>query len=154
MPDTDTGLPLARLMAISFRYFIDRLHAELQAQGWHDVRPVYGFVLLAARTGVTAQHLAELMGMSKQAAAKIVHAMEASDYVVRTSRQDDARAKEIRLTERGERLLATVETIYGAIENDWAKVLGKDQLEDVRAALTTALRATNNGELPAVRPTW
>ncbi|WP_157954240.1 MarR family winged helix-turn-helix transcriptional regulator [Saccharospirillum mangrovi] len=139
---------------MSFRYFIDSLHRELKAQGWHDVRPVYGFVLLAARCGITAQNLAELMGMSKQAAAKIVHAMEASDYVVRAPRNDDARAKEIRLTARGEQLLAAVETIYRDIEGGWADVLGQDQLEQVRTALTTALRATNDGELPAVRPTW
>jgi len=43
------GPPLARLFAIAYRLLIDSLHDRLQAQGWTDVRPAYGFVLLAAR---------------------------------------------------------------------------------------------------------
>ena len=43
------GPPLARLFAIAYRLLIDGLHDRLQAQGWTDVRPAYGFVLLAAR---------------------------------------------------------------------------------------------------------
>ena len=41
--------PLARLFAIGYRLLIDQLHDRLRALGWTDVRPAYGFVLLAAR---------------------------------------------------------------------------------------------------------
>jgi hypothetical protein len=50
MPDPASGdPPLARLFAIAYRLLIDSLHERLQARGWTDVRPAYGFVLLAAR---------------------------------------------------------------------------------------------------------
>ena len=40
------GPPLARLFAIAYRQLIDGLHDRLQARGWTDVRPAFGFVLL------------------------------------------------------------------------------------------------------------
>jgi hypothetical protein len=50
MPEAASGdPPLARLFAIAYRLLIDSLHERLQARGWTDVRPAYGFVLLAAR---------------------------------------------------------------------------------------------------------
>ena len=42
-------VPLARLFAMAYRYFIEELHERLRARGWTDLRPAYGFVLLAAR---------------------------------------------------------------------------------------------------------
>ena len=58
----------------------DRRPARAAAPArWHDVRPAYGFVLLAARDGPTsATALAGLMGVSKQAASKLVDAMAAA----------------------------------------------------------------------------
>ena len=62
-------IPLARLLAMSFRTMIDELHARLGQRGWSDVRPAYGFVLLALRDGPTsAKDVAALMGTTKQAA--------------------------------------------------------------------------------------
>ena len=67
------GPPLARLFAIAYRQLIGGLHDRLQAQGWTDVRPAFGFVLLAARDQPTSvTELAALMGMTKQAASKLV----------------------------------------------------------------------------------
>ena len=54
---TERRIPLARLFAMAYRDLIDGLHERLRARGWHDVRPAFGFVLLAARdesTTVTA----------------------------------------------------------------------------------------------------
>ena len=65
--------PLARLFAIGYRMLIDGLHDRLRARGWSDVRPAFGFVLLAARDQPTSvSELAEVMGTTKQAASKLV----------------------------------------------------------------------------------
>ena len=37
---------------------------------------------------------------------------------------------------------------------EWARVVGAERLEALRADLTAVLRARNDGRLPAVRPTW
>ena len=147
--------PLARLFAIGYRALIDRLHDELAARRWTDVRPAYGFVLLAARDApVTGGELADLMGTTKQAASKLVDSMEAAGNVRRTAGRDDARQRPVELTTRGKRLLEAVEGIYRDIEAEWAEVIGTPELERVRTALVRALSDPDDGRLPPVRPTW
>jgi DNA-binding MarR family transcriptional regulator len=149
------GPPLARLFAIAYRSLIDGLHEGLRARGWDDVRPAFGFVLLAARTTpVTATELAVLTGTTKQAASKLVEAMEAAGYVRRATGAADARQRPVELTERGDRLLATVEDIYRELEAGWAAVVGERALARLRRDLVTVLTETHGGELPPVRPTW
>ncbi|HEV3049618.1 MAG TPA: MarR family winged helix-turn-helix transcriptional regulator, partial [Longimicrobium sp.] len=120
-----------------------------------DLRPAYGFVLLAARDGQpTVGDVAALMGATKQAASKLIDGMEADGYVHRVPDADDARARRLRLTPRGHSALRTVEAVYAELEAEWARVVGAERLEALRADLATVLRSQNDGRLPAVRPTW
>lgn len=113
----------------------------------------FGYVLLAARDGaLTGSDVAELMNMTKQAASKLVDSMESRGYLERGEHPDDARAKILRVTPRGKRLLALVEAIYREIENEWASAIGKRELEALRSNLTHALHVTYDGKLPDVKP--
>jgi DNA-binding MarR family transcriptional regulator len=151
---TEESPPLARLFAIAFRTLIDGLHSRLAARGWHDVKPTYGFVLLAAReSGIQSSEVAALLGISKQAASKIVDAMVDADYVARNPHPDDQRAKIITLTARGARLLDDVKEIYAELESEWANILGGNQIENMRANLVTVLLETHGGRLPQIRAT-
>jgi DNA-binding MarR family transcriptional regulator len=146
--------PLARLFAIAYRQLIDDLHRHLRARGWYDVRPAFGFVLLAARQEpTTSSELAELMGTTKQAASKLVDTMEATGYVRRGVGALDGRQRPIELTPRGSELLAAVELIYRELEQDWAAALGGPELQRLRDDLVRVL-ARPDGSLPPVRPTW
>lgn len=146
--------PLARLFAIAYRTLVDDLHDRLRARGWHDVRPAYGFVLLAAReASTTSTELAALMGTTKQAASKLVDGMEDSGYVRRRTGSGDARRRPVELSARGRRLLTAVEEIYAELESDWARAIGRARLEELRADLVEVL-ADDQGVLPPVRPTW
>jgi DNA-binding MarR family transcriptional regulator len=145
---------LARLFAIAYRSLVDDLHRALHQRGWHDVRPAYGFVLLAASAGSTsATELAALMGTSKQAASKLVDSMEAAGYVRRDRAVADARRRPVVLSDRGRRLLAEVEAIYEDLERSWAEVIGAERVERLREDLVSVL-ARPGGTLPPVRPTW
>jgi DNA-binding MarR family transcriptional regulator len=147
------GTPLARLFAIAYRSLIDDLHERLAARGWRNVRPNYGFVLLAARgSGIQASEIAALMGISKQAASKLVEAMEQAGYLRRDPHADDLRAKLVTLTGLGDDLLAEVEQIYAELEDEWAAILDRDRVDALRSDLTTVLRATHGGRLPHIRP--
>jgi DNA-binding MarR family transcriptional regulator len=155
--DTTTGsgpaVPLARLFAIAYRTLIDGLHERLAERGWPDVRVNYGFVLLAARDGgVRGADLAVLLGVSKQAASKLVDGMQDAGYVARAPDPGDDRAKRIVLTERGRLLLDAVEEIYAGLESAWAEVIGRSAVESLRADLTVVLERTHGGRLPAVTP--
>jgi DNA-binding MarR family transcriptional regulator len=152
-PPAGIGTPLARLFAIANRSLIDDLHERLAARGWRNVRPNYGFVLLAARgSGIQASEIAALMGISKQAASKLVEAMEQAGYLRRDPHADDLRAKLVTLTGLGDDLLAEVEQIYAELEDEWAAILDRDRVDALRSDLTTVLRATHGGRLPPIRP--
>jgi DNA-binding MarR family transcriptional regulator len=149
----DAAPPLPRLLALAYSHAIDGLHERLADRGWRDVRPSYGYVLLAARDQpMTTSELAGFLGVTKQAASKLVEGMVAADYVERRPHPVDARAQVVGLTRRGRRLLRTVEAVYRELEADWAGLLGADRLEDVRAALTDVLRARHGEALPPIRP--
>ena len=118
-------VPLARLFAIAYRTLVDGLHRRLVERGWTDVRVNYGFVLLAARDGgIRGADVATLLGVSKQAASKLIDGMQAAGYVAREPDPGDERAKRVVLTERGASLLAVVEEIYAEMEAGWADLIG------------------------------
>ena len=147
--------PLARLFALGFRSLIDGLHEELAARGWNGVRPAFGFVLLAARDEPTSSSaIAALMGMSKQAASKLIDSMVDAGYVERATGATDRRQRPVVLTARGRRLLDEVEDIYRELEARWAAVIGDGELEHLRSLLTRVLTSDGTEQLPPIRPTW
>ena len=141
------------MFAIGYRSLIDGLHERLTDRGWSNVRENYGFVLLAARgPGIQASEIAALMGVSKQAASKLVEAMERAGYLHRAPHAEDQRAKLVTLTTLGDELLEAVEDIYAELEQEWVAILDRDRVNALRADLTTVLRATHGGRLPPIRP--
>lgn len=149
-----TGPALARLFTIAARSLVDDLHVTLRERGWDGVRPVFGVVLLALRNDpATVTELAGLMGVTKQAASKVVDAMVAAGFVDRGPDASDARARSVSLTGRGRDLLAAVDDIYTELERRWAGVLGDERLEALRDDLVTVLSRPEGG-LPPVRPAW
>ena len=150
----DKPVPIARLLAMAYRQLIDGLHGRLPEAGFTDVRPSYGFVLLAVRDrSTTIVDLAALLGVSKQAASKLVGAMDDAGYVRRTTAATDARAKNIELAPRGVELLNAVESIYGDLEAEWAATIGEVAVDRLRRDLSSVLLVAHEGRLPEVRPT-
>ena len=149
------GPPLARLFAIAYRQLIDSLHDRLQARGWTDLRPAFGFVLLAARDQPTSvTELAGLMGITKQAASKLVDAMISGGYIQRGTDPHDGRQRPVSLTGRGEELLSAVDQVYAELEDRWAKLIGTSHVDRMRRDLMHVLSDPSNGQLPPVRPPW
>jgi DNA-binding MarR family transcriptional regulator len=151
----EAPVPIARLLAMAYRMLMDDLHRELRDRGWTDVRPAFGFVLLATRDEpTTAKQLGELMGTTKQAASKLLDVMEESGYIRRSVGGTDARRREAELTAQGRRLLVAVEGIYDELESAWVDSIGERGVDRLRHDLTRVLRDRNEGALPPVRPTW
>jgi len=155
MTEPTPPVPIARLLAMAYRMLMDDLHERLRERGWHDVRPAFGFVLLAARAEpTTATAIAELMGTTKQAASKLIDSMEAAGYVGRSVGATDARRREVELSSRGRELLVAVEAIYAELEAEWAAVIGTRDVSRLRSDLSRVVADRHDGSLPAVRPTW
>jgi DNA-binding MarR family transcriptional regulator len=93
------------------------------------------------------------MGITKQAASKLVEAMVAGGYLTRGADPHDGRQRPVYPTARGRELLRSVERIYTELEAEWAGVIGAPQIQRMRRDLVRVL-AGASGELPPVRPTW
>ena len=141
-------------MAMGLRSLVDALHIGLKARGF-PVRPSFAFVLLASRQNpLTGHEVAQLLGITKQAASKLADDMEQQQLLTRKPHPSDARAKLLHIAPKGRRLLAAAEEIYAESEAEWAAVIGYKRLDALRADLTEVLRVIHGGELPPIRPTW
>lgn len=149
-------VPIARLLSSSLRLAVDQLHERLTADGFHDLRPIHGYLLnAAADEGVTANDLAAVLGITKQAVAKVVQELLALGYVGRSVASDDARRHPITLTPRGRAALQASVRIQREIEHEWAAIVGEGQLATIRSALDAVLVAARaDGRTVSLRPTW
>ena len=110
-------------------------------------------VLAARDQPASVTGLAPLMGITKQAASKLVEAMVAGGYLERGADPRDGRHRPVHLTDRGHELLRSVEQIYAELEAQWAAVVGASHIQRMRSDLVRVLSGTD-GQLPPVRPTW
>ncbi|MEP6835335.1 MAG: MarR family winged helix-turn-helix transcriptional regulator [Gemmatimonas sp.] len=148
------SIPLARLLALAYRQLIDDLHVRLATTPYAEVRPTFGYVLLALREHpATGADIALLLGVTKQAASKLIDTMEHGGYLQRQPHQNDARAKTVAITAKGRKVLVTVESIYRDLEAEWARVTSRPRVESLRADLQKIVQVANGGQLPTVRPT-
>jgi DNA-binding MarR family transcriptional regulator len=67
---------------------------------------------------------------------------------------DDGRRRPLRLTRRGHRRLAAVESIHEELEAEWPDRIGATGLDRMRRDLTRGITAAHGGRLPPVGPTW
>jgi DNA-binding MarR family transcriptional regulator len=146
--------PLGRLLAMAMTAVIDELHERLELAGWPRVRPMWGFVLLALRAEErTIREVGELLGTTKQAAAKVVSALVEEGLVERREHPSDRRAAALGLTDRGHRFLTDAEAAYEAIEAGWAKAAGQSDIAALRRAIPAVLTARYGDTEPPLRPT-
>ncbi|TDC69053.1 MarR family transcriptional regulator [Actinomadura sp. GC306] len=129
MSNDAPGFELPLRLFLAFRVIIDELHAELAREGHPGLRPAHGFVLQAVGPGgTTAVELGRALGVTKQAAGKMVESLERMGYVERTADPSDARRKLVRLTAGGADCLDRSERIFERIRDDWVRRLGADRV--------------------------
>src|SRR3954471_10616084 len=96
---------LAILLVAANRCLNDRLVAAVRKAGAPDVRPACGFVTRAvAAEEPTVGRLAELLGVSRQAASKVADEMVARGYLLRRADPADRRRTRLRLGAKGRRV--------------------------------------------------
>ena len=130
----DLDLPLASLFA--GWAMADELQRRLAADGMDDVRFADGVVfqhLVEGPRSITS--LAERLEVTQQAASKAVADLERRGYVARTADPDDARARRVALTARGEAAIEASRRHRAAIEADLAERLGERRVHAARRLL-------------------
>ena len=140
-------LPLARLLSAATQIAVARLNEELGGRGYPDLRPAYGYALLAlGADGATTSQLGARVGVTKQAAAKIASRLEEGGYADRDEHPSDGRAQLLRRTARGEALLLAAAEIQEEIEREWAAAAGAGEVRALRAALEAVVERSQGSD--------
>jgi DNA-binding MarR family transcriptional regulator len=128
--------PLPALLNHAKDLLVEELHERLSEEGFPEIRPGHGCVFrFVEPDGSRLTDLAERAGLTKQAVGEVVTDLEALGHVERVSCPDDARAKIIRLTDRGRAGAETAERIFADIEARWAREVGERRMATLRSTL-------------------
>lgn len=118
------------------------LRAAFAAAGLDGVRPAQSVVLVPlAAGGLHASDLADRLGVSRQAIAQAVVALERHRYVSRLPDPVDGRAQIIELTPRGRQVLRVLRSAAVDLEKRWQDTLGQQRLKELRKSLQLLLAA-------------
>ena len=127
---------LAILISAANRCLADRLGAAVATVGGEAMRPSFGFVIRAvAAEQPTVSRLAELLGVSKQAASRLADDMVGLGYLERTADPRDRRRTGLRLSRTGERIQARALAESHAMEAELAERFGPEAVGRLRALL-------------------
>ncbi len=136
----NTGL----LLFIPYRALENRVFAALAEAGYNDFTVAQARV--AQRIGPEGSRLTELAEaaqVTKQTAGFLVDQLERAGYVERIPDPRDARAKLIRLAERGQQIVAVAAQAVERVEAEWAEHLGAHRYAQLRRILTQLREITD-----------
>ena len=130
------GAQLALLLLGGFESLTARVIAELAEKGHPGVTATHEFALRAIDRGAAdAAALGRELGVSRQAAAKTIEALEEMGYLQRTPDPRDARRKRLVVTARGYDMSSTGGAAFDALRAQWAAAIGTEQVKVIEAAL-------------------
>ena len=121
-----------------------RVLAALAAAGFDDLTPAQGRIAARiGRDGTRLTDLAEQALVTKQTAGHLVDQLERSGYVRRVVDPTDARARLVRMAERGLAAVAVARRVEAEVEAEWTAHLGEEAAAQLRAALTRLREVTD-----------
>jgi DNA-binding MarR family transcriptional regulator len=145
---TTRGARLALLLLENFERMVDEVSEGLARRGHPGVTATLEFALRAIDADADdVSSLARRLGVTRQAAAKSIAALEQLGYVERVDDPKDARRKQLRTTERGYEMDALGGQLFDELFDRWRTMLGPEDLE----ILEQALLKLNGGEPRAAR---
>ena len=135
-------LTLIALIRMTSRAMVDEITERLEAAGFPDSPPRFHPVFESMDPkGTRLTVLAARAGMTHQAMGEVVRELEARGYVERIPDPGDGRARIVRLTADGRKLVRAGIREVAAIERKWMRRWRAAGLEgDLQAALEAALR--------------
>ena len=141
MDPTTTDRPsIALLLRVIYQHHSRAIESALRAAGFNDIAPSAGRVFpFIRRDGITISSLAELAGVRKQTMAQAVEQLERGGYIERRDNPDDRRSRLVFLNERGRTVTPVTHAAAAAVEQQWAGLIGTDELEHLRQELRSLL---------------
>jgi DNA-binding MarR family transcriptional regulator len=125
------------LIVAANRCVADRLGAAVATVGGEAMRPSFGFVIRAvAAERPTVSRLAELLGVTKQAASRLADDMVSIGYLERVGDPADRRRTRLRLSPAGERIMDRAREESAAMEAELRERFGDAAADQLRQLLT------------------
>jgi len=138
-------LPTGRLLIWLFRRFEDDLLLALAKEGFNDITASHlNLIRHLNPEGMKLSALAQDAALSKQAITKIAGNLSNKSYIEIIDSSQDKRAKIIRFTPKGNRLITTAMSIVKNIEQHYLNVLGEQQYLALRQALIELNKEENH----------
>ena len=144
MEELNVGL----LLFIPYREMERRVFAALAEAGFDDFTPAQARVMQRiGPDGTRLTELAEAAQVTKQTASFLVDQLERTGYVRRTPDPTDARARLVRVAERGLAAKPIADAAVAQVEQEWRAHLGERRWTALRDVLTR-LRDITDPYLP------
>jgi len=141
---------LAIILVAANRCLNDRLVGAVRETGARDMRPAFGFVIRAvAAEEPTVGRLAELLGVTRQAASKLADEMVGRGYLLRAPDPSDRRRTRLRLSAKGRRVRERAAAESAMIEAELRDAVGDRAVDGMRRALLAFVE--QEGALDEVR---
>jgi DNA-binding MarR family transcriptional regulator len=129
-------LNVGLLLFIPYRTLETRVFRALAEAGFDDFTPAQARVMQRiGPEGSRLTELAEAAQVTKQTAGFLVDQLERSGYVRRTPDPTDARARLVRIAERGAAAQPVASAVIAQIEEEWQAHLGPRRWAQLRDAL-------------------
>jgi DNA-binding MarR family transcriptional regulator len=138
--ELNTGL----LLFIPYRALEQRVFRALAEAGFDDFTPAQARVMQRiGPDGTRLTELAEAAQVTKQTAGFLVDQLERSGYVRRTPDPTDARARLVRIAERGAAARPVADAVVAQVEAEWRAHLGDRRWRQLREALVKLREVTD-----------
>jgi DNA-binding MarR family transcriptional regulator len=137
-------LNIGLLLYIPYRAMEARVFQALAAAGLRDFTPAQARVFQRiAPAGSRLTDLAEQALITKQSAGFLVDQLERAGYVERVPDTSDARARLVRMTERGRSMVPLAGSIVAEVEAEWTEHVGQRRMRQLREILTMLREITD-----------
>lgn len=145
------GLPSRPLLVLLLRllqqHYVRDVEAAMRGAGFGDIRPAHANVFaLVPSEGIQVGELAAIADVRKQTMAQAVDQLVRAGYVVRRPDPHDRRASLVFLTPRGEAVRPVCVTAGSKVEDRWAKLVGRREIESLRRSLRQLLNEVRSDE--------
>ncbi len=131
---------IGRLLLRAHRAFSERALRKLRQRGHARLSMVHMTLLPHLDVnGTQATLLAERVGITKQAAGRIIADLEREGYVQRLPDPTDQRASIVVFTSAGRRFLVDAYHVIKEIEEEYTALLGAERVQQLRSTLQDLL---------------
>lgn len=144
MPDNAEQLNIGLLLYLPYRALENRAFQAVADAGYGDITTAQARVFQRiGPNGTRLTELAEAAQVTKQTAGFLVDQLERAGYVERTPDPADARARLVRITDKGAAAIPIGNAAVAEIEAEWTAHLGSRRMSQLRDILTRLREITD-----------